>query len=172
MTIEELPDLPTFTANIIFCLICEDLMFHFLHRFLHWRPIYPYIHKLHHDYTTTVSIASEYANPLEYYITGFIPSTMAAILLKKRMHFYTAMIWMFARSWETTDGHSGYEFPWSPFRLLPFSTSATYHDFHHSHNVGNYSSMFTFWDTVFGLNVEYYSYWQKLKDSMKRKQTQ
>ena len=35
---------------------------------------------------------------------------------------------------------SGFEFPWSPFRLLPFSASATYHDYHHSHNRGNFSS--------------------------------
>jgi sterol desaturase/sphingolipid hydroxylase (fatty acid hydroxylase superfamily) len=26
----------------------------------------------------------------------------------------------------------GYEFPWSPYRLLPFSGSSTAHDYHHS----------------------------------------
>ena len=88
------------------------------------------------------------------------------------MHFSTAMIWTFARTWDAVDGHCGYEFPWSPFRLLTFSASATYHDFHHSHNVGNYSSTLTFWDTVFGYNFDYYSYWYNLKDSLKSKQTQ
>jgi sterol desaturase/sphingolipid hydroxylase (fatty acid hydroxylase superfamily) len=44
------------------------------------------------------------------------------------------------------------------FRLLPMSGSAEYHNFHHSHNVGNYASFFTIWDTVFGSNKYYFEY--------------
>lgn len=65
---------------------------------------------------------------------------------------------------ETQDGHCGYDFSWSPYRLIPFSTSAAYHDFHHSHNVGNYSSFFSFWDTLFGCNNDYYAFEEKKKE--------
>ena len=34
------------------------------------------------------------------------------------------------RVMETVDGHCGYEFSWSPYRLLPFSGSSEYHNFH------------------------------------------
>lgn len=50
----------------------------------------------------------------------------------------------------TIDAHSGYEFPWNPYRCLPMASSATYHDFHHSKNVGNFSGAFTYLDYIFG----------------------
>lgn len=65
------------------------------------------------------------------------------------------------RALEGVDGHTGYDFSFSPFRLIPFSSSARYHDFHHSHNLGNYSSFFTIWDTILGTNGDYYKYYGK-----------
>ena len=69
------------------------------------------------------------------------------------------------RIMETCDGHSGYEFPWSMFRLLPFSGSSDFHDFHHSKNAGNYSSFFTYLDTLFHTDKEY----RKLKEFKTKK---
>lgn len=46
--IEDMPDSKTLMATVAFCMICEDFAFHLTHRFLHWRVIYPYIHKIHH----------------------------------------------------------------------------------------------------------------------------
>ena len=85
------------------------------------------------------------------------------------MHFMTAVTWYAIRYIESTEGHSGYEFSWSPFRLIPFGSDFAYHAFHHSHNVGNYSSFFTIWDSVFGQNKVYYQYLQERKDSQKVK---
>ena len=47
----EVKDLPTplsLALTILFCMMCEDCTFYFSHRFLHWKAIYPYIHKVHH----------------------------------------------------------------------------------------------------------------------------
>lgn len=74
------------------------------------------------------------------------------------MHYATFMIWLTIRSLESHDGHSGYEFPWSPFRMIPFGADATYHNYHHSRNVGNYSSTMTIWDTILNTNKDYYVY--------------
>jgi 4-alpha-methyl-delta7-sterol-4alpha-methyl oxidase len=57
---------------------------------------------------------------------------------------------------ETVDGHCGYEFPWSMYRFIPFSGSSEYHNFHHYRNVGNYSSFFTYLDSAFGTNLEFF----------------
>lgn len=92
-----------------------------------------------------------------------LPSAVGHTLLGSRMHYFTYLIWILVRVAESMDGHSGYEFPWSPFRLIPFSASSTYHDFHHSNNIGNYSSFFTFWDTVFGNNTAFYEYQARIK---------
>lgn len=136
-------------ATILFCMMCEDLTFHLCHRLLHWRVIYPYIHKVHHTYVTTIGIAAEYSHPIDFILGSVIPGSLGSMILGKHMHFCTMLLWILVRIFETLDGHSGYEFSWSPYRLLPFSTSAQYHDFHHSHNVGNFSSFFSIWDTVF-----------------------
>ena len=92
-----------------------------------------------------------------------IPGSVGYILLGKHVHFCTYLIWVIIRILETVDGHCGYEFSWSPYRLIPFSTSASYHDFHHSHNVGNYSSFFSFWDTVYGQNNAYNKHMEEIR---------
>lgn len=156
LDIDQLPDGTTIALTLIFCMVCEDFTFHFTHKFLHWRKIYPYIHKIHHTHVTTIGIAAEYAHPIEFVFGNMIPATMGNAILGKHMHFYTMLCWAGVRLGETLDGHCGYEFTWSPYRLIPFSNSAQYHDFHHSHNVGNYSSFFSIWDTIFGNNKTYY----------------
>jgi len=153
---EDLPDSKTIMGTIIFCMICEDFTFYFSHRLLHWRVIYPYIHKIHHQHIITIGIAAEYAHPIEFIFGNLIPTTMGSMILGEKMHFYTYILWVLIRLGETIDGHCGYEFSWSPYRLVPFSTSASYHAFHHSHNVGNYSSFFSLWDTIFNTNKIYY----------------
>jgi len=44
--------------------------------------------------------------------------------------------------------------------MIPFGADATYHNYHHSRNVGNYSSVMTVWDTLFNTNKDYYAYLQ------------
>ena len=161
---KDIPDSLTLFLQCLFCMLMEDIVFHISHRFLHWKVIYPYIHKLHHSYTTTVGIAAEYSHPIEYILGNVLASSMGVIILDRHVHITTSIVWGLIRIFETTDGHCGYEFSWSPFRLLPFGTSATYHDFHHSHNVGNYSSFFSIWDTIFGSNRVYYKYQQEREE--------
>lgn len=164
ITMEELPDTKTLMLNLLFCMLCEDFSFHVMHRFLHWRVIYPYIHKLHHTYNTTVGIAAEYSHPIEFIFGAVLPGSVGAMILGKNMHFCTMLLWTIMRIFESMDGHCGYEFSWSPYRLIPFSSSATYHDFHHSHNLGNYSSFFSFWDTIFDSNSAYYKHLNKERE--------
>lgn len=44
------------------------------------------------------------------------------------------------------------------FSLSLFLGSATHHDYHHSHNIGNYGSFFIIWDTIMGTNISYRKY--------------
>lgn len=70
-------------------------------------------------------------------------------------------MWIIMRVGESLDSHCGYEFSWSPYRLLPLSGSTSFHDYHHSTNVGNYGSYFTFWDTIFKTNKSYFTWLAK-----------
>ena len=170
LSVEDLPDWKTLMLNLTFCMICEDTAFHFFHSMLHLKPIYPLLHKIHHQYRTTVGIAAYYQHPIEFTLGGCIATTLGPALLGPNTHFCTVLMWYLLRTFETMDGHCGYEFSWSPYRLIPFSTSAEYHDFHHSHNVGNYSSMFSFWDTLFGQNRVYYNYQEQAREAISKKQ--
>jgi sterol desaturase/sphingolipid hydroxylase (fatty acid hydroxylase superfamily) len=49
-----------------------------------------------------------------------------------------------------TGNHSGYEFSWSMFHILPSTSAASEHHFHHSKNDGNYGSFILIWDILFG----------------------
>jgi len=142
------------------CIVCEDFFFHCTHRMFHSKhkyfPMYQWFHKQHHEYAHPVSITSEYAHPVEYAIGNHFPSFTGMLLLGSSIHIWTIMVWGVIRVLETHDGHSGYEFPWSVWRLIPFGCDATYHIFHHSKNVGNFSSFMTIWDTLFDSNREFY----------------
>lgn len=54
--------------------IFNDVGFYFTHRLLHHPYIYASFHKQHHDYHGTISIAAEYANPVESLLSNVIPS--------------------------------------------------------------------------------------------------
>jgi sterol desaturase/sphingolipid hydroxylase (fatty acid hydroxylase superfamily) len=71
-------------------------------------------------------------------------------------HLFTLWVWMLFRLWQTVDCHSGYDFPWSANRWIPFFGGAEFHDYHHMAFVGNYASTFTVWDKVFGTDQKYH----------------
>lgn len=48
--------------------------------------------------------------------------------------------------------HSGYDFPFNPFMLIPFADQGAHHNFHHSHNVDNFGALWHFWDDWCGTN--------------------
>ena len=142
--------------QLVFFLFCEDFAFYFVHRFLHNPLIYSKCHKVHHEFKQTVSIVSIYAHPLEFLVGDILLVIIGPLILMKKVHVATLILWSILRSFETADGHSGYDFPWSPFRLFPFSGTAEYHNYHHTHNVGNFTSIFTWLDSCFGTNKVFF----------------
>ncbi len=70
------------------------------------------------------------------------------LLGQNKIHLLTYLMWGVFVVVETADGHCGYEFSWSPFRLLPMSGSSEFHYFHHLNYRGNYSPYFTYWDRI------------------------
>jgi sterol desaturase/sphingolipid hydroxylase (fatty acid hydroxylase superfamily) len=160
--LEKLPNSMTLLVTLIFCMLCEDFGFHLTHRFLHWKVIYPHIHKIHHTHVTTIGITSEYMHPIEFIFSSCIPFAIGPLILGPKMHYFTYLVWGMIRISESIDGHCGYDFSWSPYRLIPFSTQSSYHNYHHTHNIGNYSSFFYIWDSIFGSNANYYKYHEEM----------
>mmetsp|Transcript_14769 Transcript_14769/g.19470 ORF Transcript_14769/g.19470 Transcript_14769/m.19470 type:complete len:357 (+) Transcript_14769:137-1207(+) len=142
-----LPSLSSIAWKIPLFFIVEDFYFYWIHRALHHKSIYKYIHKVHHTHSAPFGIAAEYAHPAETLLLGF--GTMLGPILFAR-HLLTLWIWLGVRLMETVEDHSGYELPFSPTNFIPFWGGAVHHDYHHKEFEGNYASVFTIWDWVFG----------------------
>lgn len=149
-------------AQLLFCILAEDFYFYFGHRLLHWKPLYHSIHKIHHKFPHSIAMLATSAHPLEvifcFHAAYMFGPIVLSYVLGTPMHMMTGFVWFWIRIGESLDGHSGYEFSFSMWRLVPLSAGGLYHGFHHSHNVGNYSSFTVLWDSVFGTNKDYFNY--------------
>lgn len=172
---DQMPAPLTIAKQFLIFTMMDDFTFYFSHRLFHCKskylPMYQWFHKQHHEFKHTISIAFVYGHPLEYCICNWFVLHSGIFLMGylqglSHVHFVTYVMWLNLRIAESMEGHSGYIFPKAVSVLLgnfmalnPFmGTEAAYHEFHHSRNVGNYSTFFTVWDTVFGSNADYYQY--------------
>jgi len=140
---------------MIIFLFIEDTWFYWVHRALHWGPLYTYIHKVHHTHTHPLGLAAEYAHPIETIILGF--GTFIGPFLF-RPHLIELWVWLFVRLWQEVDAHCGYDFPWSLHNILPFWGGSEFHDFHHMNFVGNYGSTFRIWDKICGTDAKFHAF--------------
>ena len=135
-----------------------DTWFYWTHRALHHPSIYKYIHKQHHQFYIPVAIAAGYAHPLEDLFVNAGSTVIGPLLFPS--HVWTWAIYYAVRMHETVDAHSGFDFPWSPWHYTGwFHGGASRHDWHHSHQTGNYGGFF-FWDWLCGTDVGFRR-WQR-----------
>jgi len=141
-------------------LVIEDFYFYWMHRFLHWKKIYKYVHKVHHEHKSPFGITAEYAHPIETVVLGL--GTLLGPLLLCR-HLFTLWVYLGVRLWETVEDHSGYDVPFNPTNLIPFWGGPVHHDFHHKTFDGPYSSIFTYCDYLFGTDKKWREHQRKLR---------
>lgn len=113
-SLSNLPSVTTIATQILITLLVEDFLFYWIHRTLHHRLVYKYIHKQHHEFKANVGIAAEYFHPVED-LFNIVPMVTGPLLLK--MHFCTFMIWVVIRISEIVDAHSGYALPFSIWEI-------------------------------------------------------
>ena len=152
-SVDAWPSAFTILWQIVVFVMMEDALFYASHRLLHWSKfLYKHVHKFHHRFHYTLSIASECTHPVEFVLGNGLPFLLGPLVVGK-VHAYTVIAWLVWRIVETNDGHSGYDLPWMPARVLPFAGKSADHDAHHSINSGNLSSFLYIWDHVFGTNI-------------------
>ncbi|XP_063933963.1 methylsterol monooxygenase 1-like [Zophobas morio] len=142
------------------CALIEDTWHYFIHKLMHHKSLYKYVHKVHHTFPAPFSLTAEYAHPVETIVLGigfFIG------LLSFCTHVSLMWAWVALRLIETCDVHSGYDFPYNPLHLIPYYGGAKFHDFHHMNTIGNYSSTFTWWDKLLGTDKQYENYCKKME---------
>lgn len=98
----------------------EDLAFFLSHKLLHTPALYEKIHKIHHENNIVFCLAAIHAHWIEYLLGNLVPLIVGPAILGQRIHRLSISGWFFVRVCKTIDAHSGYSFPWSPFKILPF----------------------------------------------------
>ncbi|XP_056147394.1 cholesterol 25-hydroxylase-like protein [Lampris incognitus] len=146
----EAPELRSVLGGVLACLLLFDLQYfvwHLLHHKVPW--LYHSFHKAHHRHTATFSLTAEHANVWETLSLSFFAAVNPALL---GCHPLTKMLFFILNIWLSVESHSGYDFPWSPNRLVPFGLygGAQHHDLHHLKSRVNYAPYFTHWDRLFG----------------------
>jgi methylsterol monooxygenase len=93
------PDWKTIAWQNLIFFVMEDTYHYWMHRFLHWGPMYKYIHKIHHQYSAPFGLAAEYAHPIEVLFLGFgtIGSPILYCAITKNLHLLTMYIWITLR---------------------------------------------------------------------------
>lgn len=137
-----MPSLTKTWAHFAGATMVNEIGFYTVHRILHEFPwLYKNIHKQHHQYIGTISIAAEYAALPEEIFAATLPTI--GYMMWARVPFPIFAVWLINRLIETYESHSGYCFrdtwPARWFGLLN-AERAEFHDYHHTANVGNFGT--------------------------------
>jgi sterol desaturase/sphingolipid hydroxylase (fatty acid hydroxylase superfamily) len=127
-----------------------DLYFYTVHRAMHMRPVYHWVHATHHRSTAPDPLTAFSFNPIEGILTGgFLPVFLAAFEVHRESLFaistFQPLMSLFV--------HCGHEFfPrwWYRFPATGWLLTPLFHDQHHSLVGCNYGGFTTLWDRAFG----------------------
>lgn len=124
-----------------------DAWFFWVHRLLHWRPMFRF-HRLHHtSVSPTVwtnhheTVVEALLNQLYYFAIVFVlPIPWQMLVAQKVYDQISGML-----------GHAGYEHFASPAARRPWPLASTvFHDQHHGFFRYNFAHTFSFWDRWMG----------------------
>lgn len=147
---------PYFIGSVVAMIFLHDTYFYWMHRFMHWKAIYPYVHKIHHLSTNPTPWAAFAFHPLEA-VAEIAILPIAVFLIP--LHPFAILSWVLYMTLLNVVGHLGYElFPrgFTKGTVTKWHNTSTHHNMHHKHVTCNYGLYFNFWDRVMGTNHAHY----------------
>ena len=141
----ELPDY-WFVEFIVISFV-SDSLFYWLHRLVHHPRLYPSMHKMHHEWIYSISLAHHYMS-MEEALLFMIPPVLPPMLFGT--HIAVMWLYMFWVQLNAILGHSAYMVPvLNKLKWLPFLQPA-YHDLHHLRFNVNYGATYPLTDMIYG----------------------
>ena len=137
------------TALLIFT---HDAYFYWTHRLMHWKPLFPVVHRIHHLSHTPTPWAAFAFHPIEAVIqAGIFP----LFILVVPVHPLAALVWLLYMTVMNVLGHCGFEILPRGFTRHPLSrwhNTSVHHDMHHHHVHCNFGLYYNVWDRLLGTN--------------------
>ncbi|HEY9828094.1 MAG TPA: sterol desaturase family protein [Stenomitos sp.] len=148
--------IPYLLVSIILMLFWQDTFFYWAHRLMHWKALYKFSHKVHHDSIDTSPFTAYSFHPVEAIVEA-LPDLIVVFILP--VHFWALLGYQSASMLMNVIGHLGYEIipqSWTRHGLGKWKTPSTHHNMHHSKVNGNYGLYFRFWDVLMGTEFKDY----------------
>lgn len=144
-------------VSLYLMFVVLDMFYAPAHRFLHWAPVYPYIHKHHHRQVFPVRGYLDAGNehPIEHMI-GTTCTWIAVFAAVHSVGAHAATIFVFFNIHAALAmlNHSPYDVD---FTILGFRYSVKAHEMHHRCFTTNYAQYCMLWDSVMGTFSEYHA---------------
>ena len=132
-----------------------DFIYYFLHRFLHMRAVYPWVHKHHHRQPLPVRGYVDAANetPIEQ-IGGLLCIWLGLHIVQPIFGIHLAGLGVFFACFATLSylNHTPFDIK---FGVLGLEYTVRAHETHHRMLLGNYAQHTMLWDKLFGTYLEY-----------------
>jgi len=124
-------------------ILFTDCFIYWIHRGLHHKLIYKYIHKDHHRWKVPTPFASHAFHPMD----GFMQSCPYHIYpFIFPLHKYTYLfLFVFVNLWTVSIHDGDYRVPEV---LKPYVNGSAHHTDHHLFYNYNYGQFFTLWDRI------------------------
>ncbi len=127
-----------------------DTYFYWFHRLMHKKPIYEWVHKIHHYSTAPNLLTTLSVSPLESLVNGgFVPLFLSLVTV----HDGTVALLTPCNIIMGLYVHSGYEFLprwWNKSWATKWFITTTFHDQHHKYFNFNFGGYTPIWDFICG----------------------
>ncbi|KAK9766748.1 c-5 sterol desaturase [Basidiobolus ranarum] len=133
---------PYLIFSILIFLLATDFGIYWIHRGLHHKSVYAYVHKPHHKWIVPTPYASIAFHPLDGWAQS-LPYHICIFVFPMQKFLYL-MLFIFVQIWSILIHDGEY------FTRDPVINSAAHHTVHHLYFNYNYGQYFTLWDRLGG----------------------
>jgi lathosterol oxidase len=145
-----------FIFSVFLMLLIHDTYFYWMHRFMHLKPVFKYVHKIHHESTNPSPMAAFSFHPIEAILEAMIVPIIIMII---PVHMAAIFLFLVCMTIINAMGHLGYElYPQGFTRhpILKYNNTSTHHNMHHKYFNSNYGLYLNVWDTLMNTNQQNY----------------
>ncbi|XP_005986182.1 lathosterol oxidase [Latimeria chalumnae] len=146
---DNIEDSPYGWFGVIFSMLSflffTDMCIYWIHRFLHHKHLYKYIHKPHHAWKIPTPFASHAFHPVDGFLQS-IPYHVYPFLFPLHKLVYLGL-YVFVNVWTISIHDADYRVP---VLLQDIINGAAHHTDHHLYFDYNYGQYFTLWDKIGG----------------------